>query len=344
MFVIRPVRKDDLAGLRNLAAVANEGMTTLPDDETALNNRILDSLRAFDERVRKPGGESYLFVLEDTSKGQIIGTSGIVSKVGGFDPYFTYKISSETHACEELNARKDIPVLQFTANHNGPSEIGSLFLHPGYRKRGLARLLSLSRFLFIAGHPDQFDPTVISELRGIVDETGHSPFWENVGRCFFDTDFRTADLLSGTGRKDFIAKLMPRHPIYIPLLPEPARTAIGRVHPLSEPALSLLREEGFAFNNEVDIFDAGPTVSSPLGDIRIVRESRKGPVGSVKGKIDSEDFIICNPSLAFRACLGPVGENPDGSIALTPESSDGLMLKPGDTAFFSPARPRKGPS
>jgi len=183
---------------------------------------------------------------------------------------------------------------------------------------------------------------VISELRGVVDETGRSPFWENVGKHFFDTDFRTADLLSGTGRKEFIAKLMTRHPIYIPLLRDPARAAIGRVHPYTKPALSLLRGEGFAFNSEVDVFDAGPTVSALLDDIRIVREIRTGTVGNPDDGIESAVDIIGNSSIAFRACFGPVGENSDGSIALARETMDGLRVKPGDTVSFSPARPRKG--
>jgi arginine N-succinyltransferase len=344
MFIVRPVRKEDLGGLRMLAASAKQSITTLPDDKSVLENRIVDSLRAFDERVRKPGGESYLLVLEDTVRGQIIGTCGIVSKVGGFDPFYTFRITTEMHACEEPDIRTEIPLLQFTANHDGPAEIGSLFLNPRYRKRGLARLLSLSRFMFMAAHPDHFDRMVISELRGIVDAAGRSPFWENVGRRFFDSDFMTVDRMSGTGRKDFIAKLRPGHPIYIPLLPKPARDAIGRVHPDSAPALTLLREEGLAYNNEVDIFDAGPTVSARLAEVRIVREIRKALVGSATARDAAGDFIICNGSLAFRACRGPLGENPDGTIALPPGISEGLMLSPGDAVWFGPARRRKDKS
>jgi arginine N-succinyltransferase len=58
--------------------------------------------------------------------------------------------------------------------HNGPAEIGSLFLSPEYRGRDAGRLLQLSRFLFVAEHPDAFEPQVVSELRGVIDAAGRS--------------------------------------------------------------------------------------------------------------------------------------------------------------------------
>lgn len=43
--------------------------------------------------------------------------------------------------------------LHLQRNHNGPSEICSLFLHPDYRRGGLGRLLSFSRFGLIKAFP-----------------------------------------------------------------------------------------------------------------------------------------------------------------------------------------------
>jgi RimJ/RimL family protein N-acetyltransferase len=50
-------------------------------------------------------------------------------------------------------------------------------------------------------------------MRGYIDESGKSPFWEAVGRNFFEFDYYAADVLSGLGEKEFIADLMPRHPM-----------------------------------------------------------------------------------------------------------------------------------
>ena len=60
-------------------------------------------------------------------------------------------------------------------------------------------------------------------------------------------EFSTADYLTGLGEKSFIAELMPRHPLYMNLLPEEARAAIGEVHADTAPARRLLEQEGFRY-------------------------------------------------------------------------------------------------
>src|SRR5438128_1846221 len=94
-FVVRPVRTDDLRSLLELAGLASFGLTTLPKDEQLLARRIRDSLHGF-ERIEyaEPRGEAYLFVLEEAASGRVIGTSGIVSKVGGFQPFYAYRVQS----------------------------------------------------------------------------------------------------------------------------------------------------------------------------------------------------------------------------------------------------------
>ena len=337
-FVVRPVQTEDLPDLLTLVRSCPKGMTTVPDLEIYLKNRIQDSLRAFDPLVRKPGGEFYLFILENLRTKKVIGTSGILSKVGGFEPFYTYKIEEEVHSSEELKVETRINLLHFTADHNGPAEIGSLYLDPAYRKKGLARLLSLSRFLFMAEFPERFDQCVISELRGFIDQKGRSPFWENVGRRFFDTNFETADVMSITGKKDFIVKLMPKHPIYIPLLPREAQEVIGKVHPEAEPAFSLLKQEGFCFNNEVDIFDAGPTLKAAMNKIRTINESRCKQIREFNGSEKNQDFILSNSQISFRACLGSVAENSDGTVKVPKETADAILVKTGNPIRLIPLR------
>ena len=77
MFVIRPVQASDLAGLLALAGQTSFGLTTLPKDADWLAGRIRDSEDAFRRLAdRRPRGEAYLFVLEDTSTGRVLGTAG----------------------------------------------------------------------------------------------------------------------------------------------------------------------------------------------------------------------------------------------------------------------------
>ena len=70
-----------------------------------------------------------------------------------------------------------------------------------------------------------------------------------------------AGVANADNSKAFIAELMPKFPLYSCFLSEDARNVIGKVHPDTEPALSMLKSEGFSYQGYVDIFDAGPAVS-----------------------------------------------------------------------------------
>ena len=211
MVVFRPVNLDDLDPIVHLATLADFGLTTLPRDPEFLGKRIRDSQYSFERKAEAPGGEFYLFVLEDLEAARVVGTSGIVSRVGGFEPFYAYRIETVVHESQKLQVRKEVRALHLVAEHDGPCEIGTLFLSPEYRRAGLGRLLSKSRFLFMADQRQAFTSAVIAEMRGVSEE-GRSPFWEALGRHFFDIDFPKADYLSMLDKK-FIAELMPSHPI-----------------------------------------------------------------------------------------------------------------------------------
>ncbi len=67
-YVLRSVEARDLRALLRLSASAGVGLTTLPQDEGVLRGRIGDSRRGFERMAEKPGGETYLFVLEDSGR------------------------------------------------------------------------------------------------------------------------------------------------------------------------------------------------------------------------------------------------------------------------------------
>jgi arginine N-succinyltransferase len=306
MVLIRPVSIADLDQLVQLAEQAGVGLTTLPSDRDLLRRRILKSQRSIENIPDKPGGESFLFVMQDVDSGKVIGASGVVSKVGGFEPFYAYRLENQPLDSDLLKIHKNISVLHLVREHDGPAEVGSLFLSPDYRKKDYGRFLQLVRFLFIAEYSQAFEPVVVSELRGMIEPDGHSPFWDAVGKHFFEIDFPRADYLSVVNKK-FIADLMPRHPIYVPLLPVEAQRVIGKVHESSKPALKNLEAEGFKFSGMVDIFDAGACVSCRRDDIRTVRRSRTSVVaGIVEDGIVSPTSMIGSFSPAFRATIGPV--------------------------------------
>ncbi len=115
----------------------------------------------------------------------------------------------------------------------------------------------------------------MAELRGVVDEAGNSPFWDALGGKFFGMGFRQADEFNAIHGHQFIADLMPKHPIYTAMLPDSARAVIGAPHLSGRAALRMLEKEGFVYDGYVDIFDAGPTVHARTDAIRTIATRRK---------------------------------------------------------------------
>jgi arginine N-succinyltransferase len=338
MLVLRPLREPDLPRLVALARDTGGGLTTLPPNEDFLASRIDESLASFRRRATRPGSEFYLFGLEDTATSELMGVSGIAARVGGFEPWYSYKIRRERFTHAPLKFSREIPTLHLRQEHRGPSEICSLFLHRDLRRSGAGRLLSLARFLFMNAFPRRFTETVIAEMRGYVDQTGKSPFWEAVARHFYPFDFYRADVLSGLGEKEFIADLNPRHPLYLPLLASEVQAVIGRVHHDTEPALALLLAEGFEHSGEVDIFDAGPILHARVAELRCVSSSRRARVRSAAATAPAPAQLLANGSLDFRACLGAVVQHDDGTVSIARETAAALNLEAGDELWLTPPR------
>jgi arginine N-succinyltransferase len=330
MNLIRPIEQKDFAALYQIAEESGIGFTSLPVDETLLQNKIEKSQKSFATKVSRAGDEGYLFVLEDTLTGQILGTSGIEAKVGVTDPFYHYHMGKVVHASRELNIYNTVDILTFCNDYTGVSEICTLFLREAARVKDMGKFLSKTRFLFMAEHPERFAKTVIAEMRGVNDENGRSPFWEWLEKHFFSIDFPTADYLTGIGKKVFIAELMPKYPIYVNLLSQAAQAVIGKVHEQTKPALHLLQKEGFVCRGYVDIFDAGPTVEADLPQIKSIRESISKPVIAGKPDVEAPKAMICNTSIShFRAVMQPVTETPE-YVIVSSETLAALQIKNGD--------------
>ncbi len=281
--------------------------------------------------------------MQDADSAAIVGASGVVSKVGGFEPFYAYRLESQTIDSQFLKVHKEIPVLHLVREHDGPAEVGSLFLSPDYRKKDHGRFLQLVRFLFIAEYPQAFEPLVVSELRGVIDAAGRSAFWDAIGKHFFEIDFPKADYLSVVNKK-FIADLMPTHPIYVPLLPLEAQGVIGMVHESSIPALKNLRAEGFTLSDMVDIFDAGPCVSCPRDEIRTVRQSHAALIEQITGEaIESPTQMIGSFTPTFRATIGPLRILAPDRVCVEGRVADLLKLSAGSAVRYAALRPVQPP-
>jgi arginine N-succinyltransferase len=245
-------------------------MTTMPRDRSAMEARLAAAVESTDPAHELTGDETYLFVLEEA--GAVVGLSAIFAVVGRHRPFYNYKILHLTKTAPELGVRVDARALHPTNDYTGFAEVGTLYLRPDRRGGGRGRLLSLTRLLFMAVHRGRFGSAVMAEMRGWTDDAGRSPFWEAVGRRFFTLELDTADVLSGREFR-FIADLLPSYPIYIDLLPDEARSVIGRPHDGARPAMAMLEAEGFRDHGYVDVFDAGPCRDAHIDDLRVVRDA-----------------------------------------------------------------------
>lgn len=330
--VLRPVRADDHADLLKLAKEAGFGMTSLPQDEAVLSEKIENVLLSFKGTPAKPNGEAFLFVLEDVAAKKVVGCTGIKSHVGMHNPFYSYKISTITQASKDLDIYSLQKVLHMVNDYTGATEIGSLFLLPEYRKGGMGRFLSRSRFLVMAEFPQLFSPTVIAEMRGVHDEEGDSPFYNNLARHFFQMPFWKADYTHATQGGQFIADLMPKYPIYVALLTPEAQSVLSKPHPASAAALKMLEREGFYHANYVDVFDGGPTVQAERLKIRTVRQSHKAVISGLEDDVYADMHIVATTHLpTMRQTLCPAYLDDKGGVVISPKAADLLQVKMGDT-------------
>ena len=339
MMLFRPARESDLDAIYQLATHSGIGMTSLPKDKEILQKRLEWSCTSFKKRLSSPKCEYYLFVLEDPTNSKVVGTSAIESQTGHDSPLYSYKITKRTRISHSLKIRCDYEVLTLVNDHQGRSELCTLFLEPAFRHNANGLLLSRARFLFIAQHPKRFSPLIIAEMRGISDESGNSPFWEHVGRHFFKMSFAKADQLTLATNKQFIADLMPRNSIYIKLLDAEAQAVIGKPHPSTLPAMNLLLQEGFRYNSYIDIFDAGPTLEAPCDQIRSISTSRIMTIKNISDEVSSKIYLLATKKLDYRATLSTAIFNlEENTCIVSKNTAELLQVKRGDCLIAAPLR------
>jgi arginine N-succinyltransferase len=271
MFLLREAQTSDENSILALAEHLNT--LNLSPDRRVIQEEVAGSVRSFsgapDPSVFDPE-RRFMFVLED-EHGKVVGTSALHAQHGTLDePHTFFRVQSdERFSWLSLQGQNPKPmhkrhvVLAMGETFEGPTEVGGLVLHPSLRGHPdkLGTLLSLGRFMFIAGKRQWFRDRLLAELLPPLahDAAGQpcSPLWDALGSKLTGLDYDSADKLS-RDNKEFIHQLFPRMPIYACLLSQEAQAVIGKVGPQSEGARRLLEKIGFFDSDKIDPFDGGP--------------------------------------------------------------------------------------
>jgi arginine N-succinyltransferase len=339
VLILRPVEPSDLDALVSLAGQLDS--MNLPADRDFLAQRIALSRRSFAGELGDWREGIYVFVLEDGDAGHCVGTSTILAKHGRPGaPYFWLAVTEEERRSRELGRRFVHTKLRLRSTEDGPTEIGGLILDPAYRrhKEKCGKALSTVRFAYISLHPQRFEREVIAEMLSPFTETGTNLLWEAFGARFTGLPYREADHLSSR-KKQWIADLFPRDPVYATLFPKEVQEVIGKPNDSAVAALRILEKIGFRTLQQVDPFDGGPYVGAARDAITCVRERRSLvlPAEPLHDESPPEGPLALLSALGrhgFRATVVPADD--EGAPFVSLPCRDALGVSAGDRVSVTP--------
>ena len=333
MFVVRPVETSDIAALEALAPPAMPGVRTLPLGRAAITAAVEHSLACFDAAVDVPGEESYMFVLEED--GVLAGSAAISAQAGSNGLFFAFRNDVFQQVSRDLHIRHSVHALTLCSDLTGYSQLSAFHVRNWRQAGPEAALLSRARLLFAAIAQQRFGDKFFASLPGITDRNGQSPFWDALGRQFFQMDFLDAErAIEGARNRTLIVELMPHYPVYVPLLPDEAKAVMGQVHIEGELPLALLTSEGFGPDEFIDIFDGGAILQAHKMALRAFNASVPRTVASGAGG-SGQSYMVCTPDAArFRAIIADSALLGAGeAIALDEAALRALGVAAGDTVL-----------
>lgn len=188
--------------------------------------------------------------------GAALASLTIAFDIGLQEPRAWYHVGCVVHAARPLQLFQRRRTLQLGNDLTGASELASV----QWRREGLdeATQAELLRLLLAEAvrrvglaRPQQ---PLIVELPGLRDAQGLPPFWQGLGRRFYQGDPGQ----QGRRWRSWVAALLPRQPVYACFLPEAAQAAIGVADEGSQLLAEALQALGFVPDGHVDIVDGGP--------------------------------------------------------------------------------------
>lgn len=342
MFIIRQATIDDANTLLKLARMVH--FINLPADPDIIAGKISRSRLSFMGKARDARERMFMFVLEDTETGNVIGTSALMSCVSwpGHPHTFLHVRRRELYS-EDLQTGAVHVTLQLGTDETGPSEMGGLILSPSYRghREKLGSVLSLIRFHWLGLHRAWFSERIIAEMMAPLTPDSRNTLWEYLGRRFINLSYTEADSFCQHS-KEFITSLFPKEEIYASLLPPEARNLIARVGPETRPARAMLEALGFQYKGHIDPFDGGPYLEAKVAEIPLVQETKRLTLAAPRpGEHAQRGFVSYVGEMGFRAVRVACTVDPDAeTITIPPDAAKAINASTGDEVGYTPTPSR----
>jgi arginine N-succinyltransferase len=337
MMLVRPAQRSDLAALLSLAESAPREVHGLPRSSDAITFALDASLKSFNATVTMAGAQTYFFAMEDTDDGSLAGAAMLHASAGAARPYLAFRNELLRQAGPDNGSDRPVESLTLSADLSGFSQLAGFALREADHDSEHALLLSRAPLMFAAMAPHRFAENFFATLPGMCDEDGESPFWNALGRQYFDMHhLDAADLVDGTRRKSLIAELMPDFSVPVASLPEQALDAMGQSSAHGGKPVRRLMKEGFLGGEFIDFYDGGPIFLAPKKGLRSFVGSMRRTVAPLRDAPESDEkaityLISTLVENRFRALLAdclPVTQEQE--VALTPAVMQALCVTAGD--------------
>lgn len=257
---IRPAAADDVGGLVPLLPAPGRGVPLLPGDSG-------------------DGGREWLLVAVREPGAPVAGCVRVRRGIGLDRPRFWYHVGCVVHAAPELELFHRQRTLLLGNDLTGAWEIADLAcdtaaLGAAGQASLLRRLLRealavIARQRATSAQPAPGECAVICELPGLRDASGQSPFWQSLGRHFYDGDPVLAAERFGPAWKTHVAALLPREPLLASFLTGEAQAALGVPGRGAELAARVLHDAGLRAGRHVTLDDAGPVYEADPDLLRV---------------------------------------------------------------------------
>ena len=316
-YLFRPVAAADAPALLSLVQKSSGGLSSLQPRLAFLEDYIASSEASFAGQKDIDSPHKYLLGMFEARSDRLIGCAAVKTQIGKDSPFINFDIKGDG-----LDQK-----LKASSRFRGATEVGSLFLHPDFRKDGLGRYLAKVRYLLIAAEPWRFGESVIAELRGICGVQG-SPLYDYLFEYKLEKSFLQADAEYYDRNPDALGDIVPLGEISTADFPLTVKASLGQPHPSGLGAMRLLQSEGFIFSGTIDLFDGGPIMTAHRDTIRTVMNSHTADISASPSGVGGEMTLIASGKVAdFRAVLSPAKLSPNGLLGL-PEAMRGLNPEP----------------